>query len=77
MAMVITAADAQRLNNELTGYVKIKVDVRVALDLAESHPRPERVMTGIMKAVANQGYVTLEQLRGLFGLTAQRALGEQ
>lgn len=76
MTRIITAADMQRVNNRMAGYVLIKVDVRVALELAGTHPRPERVITGIMKAVANQGYVTLEQLRALLGLTAQRALRE-
>ncbi len=62
-----------RMAGILTGYVKVKVDVQVALNLAEKSPYPRGVKLGVMKQVANNREVTLEQMRILLGFAAQRA----
>lgn len=56
------------------GQTIVKVDVRTALKLAEQTPRPEACRMAVMRVVASYERVTLEQLRVLFGLIAQRAL---
>lgn len=57
----------------LTGYVKIKVDVLVALALAEKSPYPRGVKLGVMKQVANSKEITLSQMQILLGWAARRA----
>lgn len=59
--------------SHLTGYVKIKLDVRAALELARLTPYPDGVKVGIMKQVANAGEITLEQTRIMLGWAARRA----
>ena len=62
-----------RMAGILTGYVKVKVDVRVSLDLAQKSAYPRGVKLGVMKQVANSREITLEQMRILLGFAAQRA----
>ena len=63
----------QEVAGQLTGYVKIKLDVRVALDLAAQSANPTGVKIAVMKQVANNKEITLEQLRILFGWAARKA----
>lgn len=63
----------QEQNNQLTGYVKIKVDVRAALALAAKSPYPDGVRLAVMKQVSNTKEITLEQLRILFGWSARKS----
>ena len=58
---------------QLTGYVKVKVDVKIALALAEKSPYPRGVKLGVMKQVANAREITLSQMGVLLGFAAQRA----
>lgn len=74
--LVFTEKHIRHWNSQLHGHVKVRVDVRAALALAGTMPRPEACTTAVMKCVASYEYVTLEQLRMLFGLIAQRALRE-
>lgn len=67
------AEHVRLVNSILTGYVKVKLDVRAALALAEKSPSPRGVKLGVMKQVANNREVTLEQMRILLGFAAQRA----
>lgn len=59
--------------SQLRGRVKIKVDVRAALALADLSPYPQSVKLGVMKQVSNTREITLEQMRILLGWAAQRA----
>lgn len=63
----------QAANNQLTGYVKIKIDVNVALALAEKTPYPTGVKLAVMQQVANSKEITLEQMRILLGWAARKA----
>lgn len=62
--------------NRLAGRVRVKVDARTALRLAACMPRPEAATMAVMRAIASYDAITLEQMRMLFGLIAQRALRE-
>lgn len=60
--------------SHLQGYVRVKVDVRAALKLAEKSAQPRAVKVAMMKQVANTRNITLEQCRILLGFAAQRAI---
>ena len=74
--MIYTEKHVRHWNSQLRGHVRVRVDVRSALALARQMPRPEACQMAVMKCVASYEHVTLEQLRMLFGLIAQRALRE-
>lgn len=59
--------------SQLTGYVKVKVDVNSALSLADTSPSPRSVRLGVMKQVASNKEITLEQMRILLGFAARKA----
>lgn len=63
----------QASNNQLTGYVKIKLDVTAALALADRSPYPRGVRLAVMQQVANTKEITLEQMRILLGWAARKA----
>lgn len=63
----------QEQNNQLKGYVKVLVDVRTALRLAELTPYPSGVKLAIMKQVSNTREITLEQMRILLGWSARKS----
>jgi hypothetical protein len=65
---------AKRYASQLTGYIKVKMDVRAALALAEQSPYPRGVRLGVMKQVSGSKEITLEQMRILLGWAARKAL---
>jgi hypothetical protein len=54
-------------------YLKVKVNLPSALELADASAYPEGVKLGIRKQIANDQEVTLEQIRILLGWAARRA----
>lgn len=71
---VIWNYDMSRLvASRLTGYVKIKVDVRTALDIADKMPLASGVQLAFMKQVANANEITLEQMRIILGWSVRKA----
>lgn len=54
-------------------WLKVKVDLPIALQLADGSAYPEGVKLGIRKQIANDQEVTLEQMRILLGWAARRA----
>ena len=56
----------------LTGYVKVKLDVNAALGLADLSAYPRGVRLGVMKQVASNREITLEQMRILLGWAARK-----
>lgn len=58
---------------QLTGYVKVKLDVSAALALADASPYPRGVRLGVMKQVASGREITLEQMRILLGWAARKS----
>lgn len=66
--------DMMRLGaSYLTGYVKVKVDVKSALTLADKSAYPRGVRLGVMKQVANTREITLEQMRIILGWAARKS----
>ena len=63
--------------SKLRGYVKVKMDVRAALALADKSPLPRGVRLGIMKQVSNTKEITLAQMRVLLGWAADKAQRRQ
>jgi len=55
------------------GYFKVKVSQDIALSMARQSPYPDGVKVGIMKQIANNREITLEQMRIILGYAARRA----
>ena len=62
-----------RVSSSLVYYMKVKLALPVAQELAAGSPYPDAVNVGMMKQVANDGVVTLEQMRILLGWAARRS----
>lgn len=58
---------------QLRGYVKVKLDVRAALALADMSPYPRGVRVGVMKQVASAREISLEQMRIMLGWAARKS----
>lgn len=72
--IVLNYAMQKFMASQLMGYVKVKVDVNTALAMAQKSPYPSGVKLAIMKQVANDKEITLQQLRVLFGWAADKAM---
>lgn len=63
--------------SQLTGYVKIKMNLKSALALAALSPYPDGVKIGVMKQIANTKEITLEQMRFLLGWAARKSQAQK